>query len=160
MTRSKSPRTWAAAVAVACLIAVAVAAASAHGERTTPHGSAKVTLQTFRGVWGGHTRRLSISRGGIAKESIDDGCCQHVFSAHYKLSNPRGSSARPIVTATVTWAQVPDPSVFTKAFPAPRVGQRTTFTIKHTSQADILTVSARKATYCRNLVGSASPCGA
>jgi len=132
------------------------AAAPAHGQPTK-----KVTLATFAGAWGGHTRSLSISRSGLAKERVDDGCCDHLFSARYKLSNPRGTRAHPIVTATVTWAQVPDPSSFTSAFPAPRVGQRTTLTIRYTSKTNVLTVHARKLIYCKYLKpGGPSLCGA
>jgi len=140
----------------AAIVALAGTAVAAQAQPST----AKVTLATFAGHWTGHTRGMSISRRGIVKERVDDGCCTHLFSARYKLSDPRGSAAHPVVTATVTRAEVPDPSLFSKAFPAPRVGQKTTFRIRHTEQAEILTVTKRGVTYCRHVVGEASPCGA
>ncbi|WP_157591770.1 hypothetical protein [Solirubrobacter soli] len=144
-----------AAVLITALASIATTTATAQ-----PDVPAKVTLKTFTGQWTGHTRQLKIFSNGTARESVDDGCCTHVYTVRYKLSNPRGTKKRPVITATITSAEVPDPSLFSKTFPEPKVGQKTQFTIKYTDAADILTTKARKATYCRNGNGTASPCGA
>lgn len=151
-------RSLTAGLTLAALTAAATTTAAARPQ--LPQGPAKVTLKTFAGQWGGHTRGLKITRNGTATENVDDGCCTHVYTIRYKLSNPRGSASRPKITATITSAEVPDPSLFSKEFPQPKVGQKVTFTIKRTSKADILTTNPRQVTYCRNVKGTASPCGA
>jgi hypothetical protein len=86
--------------------------------------SRRATLATFAGRWFGHTRSLTITRRGHARESIYDGCCDHVIDLRFRLSRVRGTSNKASALARVTAVHVFDPSSFTPAKPAPKVGER------------------------------------
>jgi hypothetical protein len=86
-------------------------------------GGSEANLATFSGTWQGHTRGLVISRSGLARESIDDGCCHLGLALRFRLSDPRGTSHAATATATVTAVRVGEKHLFTSANPAPHVGQ-------------------------------------
>ena len=62
----------------------------------------RATLAAFARHWYGHTRRLTITRSGYARERIDDGCCYRVIDLAFTLSRPRGTTNDARVTFRVT----------------------------------------------------------
>jgi hypothetical protein len=108
-------------------------------------------LKTFAGTWHGHTRGLVISSSGLVRETIYDGCCDHVVDVNAQLSKPHGPSAR----ATVTYVHVFDRSAFAGRRP-PRVGDRGTFTIR----AGVLTEPITGTVYCDDRAENVGRCGA
>ncbi len=112
------------------------------------------TLDTFSGTWYGHTRSLAISHGR-AREAIGSGCCDPVINLQLQLSRPRGKSQE-AATVTVTAVHVLDKSFYTKARPAPHVGQTGTLQLQHGVIIDSLT----QAKYCDGRTERAGKCGA
>ena len=92
------------------LIAVLAPAASAAAP-------GKATLSTFAGSWIGHTRSLTMSRSGTAKENVYDGCCDHVIAFSFRLSHPTGTPSNATATVTATAVHVYDPTEFSKSYP-------------------------------------------
>jgi hypothetical protein len=119
-------------------------------------GSAGTTLAPFIGTWSGHTRTLSVSRTGIAKESISDGCCDRVIRLTARLSHPRRAGGSLVATARVTYVRVFDRSAFTARHPAPRVGQRGRLTLRRGIVLEGLTGT----TYCNARTARLGRCGA
>jgi hypothetical protein len=93
-------------------------------------GSDKATSTTFAGIWQGHSRGLTITPAGNARESIYFGCCDFVIALHFRLSRPRGTSRVATATATVSAVRIGDRSVFTTANPAPHVGESRTIRLR------------------------------
>src|SRR5919109_1508816 len=93
-------------------------------------GGGKATLATFAGTWQGHGRTLKITRAGLAKESIYSGCCYSVLAMEFRLSLPHGTPRAATATATVTAVRIDDKSWFTKANPAPHVGESATIRLR------------------------------
>jgi hypothetical protein len=116
----------------------------------------RASLATFAGSWIGHGRSMTISRKGMANESIDSGCCSHVIDVHYELSHPRGSGKKATATAVVTFVKVSDPDSFSSQRPAPKVGQKTTFR----RNGSVLTEPLLDITYCTPAAQAKSICGA
>jgi hypothetical protein len=56
------------------------------------------SLATFAGVWGGHSRSLSITSSGRGRESASDGCCMRVYRMTFQILS---------VTGTLTHATAP-----------------------------------------------------
>jgi hypothetical protein len=99
----------------AYLVFVAAASAwsssfAARTEAASVKQADRATLATFAGTWVGHTRRLTITRTGRAREYADDGCCHRVIDFTFQLSRPRGTSRVARATATVTAVRVRDGS--------------------------------------------------
>jgi hypothetical protein len=107
-------------------------------------GGGKATLATFAGSWEGHTRGLTIARGGNAKESIYTGCCDFVIAVRFRLSRAQGTPRSATAIATVTAVRIGDRSVFTKADPAPRVGESRTIRLRD----GVITETLTGTNYC------------
>jgi hypothetical protein len=133
--------------ATSLLIAVLAPAASA---------AAPATLATFAGSWIGHTRSLTISRTGVAKEDVYDGCCTHMVRFSFTLSHPSGSTSDATATATVTAVHVYTPTEFSKSYPAPRVGE----TAKLTLRRGVITTGFSGGNFCDQSVDTHGACGA
>jgi hypothetical protein len=118
--------------------------------------SAKATLQTFAGEWYGHTRSLTITKGGVASESIGDGCCNPVIDLKLKLSRPRGVTTYAVARVTVIAVTVRDPAAYDAAHPAPHIGQIGQLHRRHGVVRDKIT----GATYCNQTAGAKGLCGA
>jgi len=116
----------------------------------------RATLGTFTGSWIGHTRGLVIRRGGHATESIYSGCCDPVIKLTFRLTRPRGTTRNASVTATVTGVWIRDRSAFTKAYPAPHVGEMRVLRLRH----GVLNETLTGANYCDNEAENAGKCGA
>jgi hypothetical protein len=130
-------------------------AQAGHGHRRAAVVASEATMATFAGDWLAHGAALTVTRTGLAKETISDGCCVRVIDVHYKLSKPRGSSSRATVNAGVTMVKVGAPEYFSDKS-APRIGQRTTFR-RHGYK---LTDNLLRATYCTHAAQMKSKCGA
>ena len=118
--------------------------------RMTPR---KATLVTFAGYWYGHTRGLVITVGGLAQESISDGCCRPVIDLQFGLSHPRGTPRDATALATVTAVRVLDKGALLKAYPAPRVGEVRLLRLKN----GVITEPLTGTNYCaphRNVCGA------
>jgi hypothetical protein len=83
-----------------------------------------VSLATFAGGWTAHTRFLRISRAGVGKEWVDDGCCHHEFHLTFELSRVWGSPDNAIAEFVITAFTPGEPGYFDAQHPAPRVGQK------------------------------------
>lgn len=92
--------------------------------------SGGATLVTFAGYWWGHARGLSITRSGRGRESIYSSCCDPVISLVFQVSRPRGTTKLATAIATVVSVRVQDRSFFSKARPAPHVGERRTIQLR------------------------------
>jgi hypothetical protein len=119
--------------AAAVIVAVPVVGSQAAYTQTGPATAAarKATRTTFAGTWYGHTRSLTISRKGRAKESIDDGCCTHVIDLRFGLSHIRGTPSHASARARVTAVHVHDHRYFSKSNPPPHVGERRRLRLGH-----------------------------
>lgn len=118
-------------------------------------GAAEATLGTFSGTWYGHTRSLTISHGH-ARESIGSGCCDPVIDLELELSRPHGRPNGATAIVTVTAVRVRDTRIYTKARPAPRVGQTGTLRLR----GGVITESLTRTNYCDKTAGRAGKCGA
>jgi hypothetical protein len=138
-----------AAVVLSCGVA-------AGASRAAQAGAPQATLATFAGHWAGHTRTLVVRRDGVAKESVGDGCCDPVVNLRLRLSHPRGTTRRATVLARVTRVRVLDASAFSKAHPAPRVGESRRLHLRRGVITEPLTRSA----YCNREGSRRQACGA
>jgi hypothetical protein len=138
-----------AALLVLAIAGAILAAASA----ATPK---QATLATFAGNWIGHTRYLRIDHQGHAVESVDDGCCDHVLSLDFRLSNPHGTTANAAATATVTHIHMSDPGDFGPSYVPPRVGQSRLVYLHNGVLTDELSAQA----YCDAAAERRGACGA
>jgi len=107
-------------------------------------GGNKATLATFAGTWQGHGRGLKITRAGLGEEGINSGCCYSVLSMKFRLSHPHGTSRAATATATVTAVRIDDRSWFSKANPAPHVGESATIRLR----AGVITEMLTGTNYC------------
>jgi hypothetical protein len=119
-------------------------------------GGDGATLRTFAGTWQGHTRGLTITRDGHAKESIYSGCCDPVIDIEFRLSRPRGTSQAATAIATVTAVRIHDTSYSRKAHPAPHVGESRTLRLRD----GVITERLTGTTYCDGKAGHVWKCGA
>jgi hypothetical protein len=106
-------------------------------------GSDKATLATFAGTWQGHSRGLNITKAGVAKESLYFGS-EFVLAMEFRLSRPHGTPRAATAAATVTAVRIGDSSVFTRANPAPHVGQTRTIRLRD----GVITETLTGANYC------------
>jgi hypothetical protein len=136
------------AVALPVAIAAAITLTAAGGNGTT-------SLRPFAGTWYGHTRSLVVDRGGMARESISDGCCDRVIRLTTRLSQPRRVGDSIVATATVVRARIFDRSAFGTRAP-PRAGDRGRFTLRRGIIAEGLTHT----TYCGPRASRLGRCGA
>jgi hypothetical protein len=114
---------------------------------------AAVTLATFASPWWGHDRVLTVTRDGRAHELVLDSCCHRVVELRFRITRPRGTGRDARATATVVSVHVFDGSQFTRARPAPRVGQTATLRLR----AGMLVEPLSHNVYCRP---SRTGCGA
>lgn len=145
---------WLSAIGVAGLALIWHPATTHATVRTT--SSSRARLVTFAGAWGGHTRGMTITRSGHAKESIGSGCCDPIVDLRLRLSHPRGTSTNASVTVRVVAVTVQDSSAFTKAHPAPQVGQTGRMKLKN----GVITEPLTDTTYCDKAAGLKGVCGA
>jgi hypothetical protein len=145
-------------VAAAILVAVPVVGSQAASRQGGPATSAaqKATRATFAGTWYGHTRGLTISRKGRAKESIDDGCCTHVIDLRFRLSHIRGTSSHASARARVTAVHVRDHRYFSKSNPPPHIGERRRLRLAH----GVIKEPFTKTNYCTLKADLKGYCGA
>jgi hypothetical protein len=108
-------------------------------------GGSDATLAMFAGTWQGHTRGLVITRAGAARESIYSGCCTFGLAVRFQLSDPKGTARAASAIATVTAVRIGDKSAFTRANPAPRVGEKRTIRLKD----GVITETLTGTNYCR-----------
>jgi hypothetical protein len=139
----------------AAALAVAAAASIAHAAPPQP-ATEQATLATFAGDWAGHTRALTITRSGHAKESIGDGCCDPIVDLRLRLSRPRGDRHVASVAVRVTFVRIHDPSVYSRSYPAPHVGQRGRLKLRY----GVITDSVTGANYCNARAQTRGTCGA
>jgi hypothetical protein len=140
---------WAVALALAPAVAVASIAGAAPA-------APKATLATFAGDWAGHTRGLTITPGGRARESIGAGCCNPVVDLRLRLSHPRGTSHVASVAVRVTFVKIHDPSSYGSSYPAPHVGQTGRVKLRY----GVITDSVTGANYCNARAQAKGTCGA
>jgi hypothetical protein len=143
---------------MAALTAAGLSSASAPAAPPQALPSKKATLATFAGAWAGHTRGLKISRGGRAREFIDDGCCDQIIRLQYKLSRVQGTATRASARIRVTRVRVLDRSAFSTRSPAPHRGQTSRLTLRHGVITDHLFVGG--VTYCDYAQQLKGTCGA
>jgi hypothetical protein len=117
-----------------------------------PHQSAA----PFAGAWWGHTRQLVIARDGHAKEHVDDGCCIPVIELEFRVSHAHGTWRNGRAVATVIRVRYRNRQYFTKARPAPHVGERRTIRLKN----GLLLESLTGAVYCNGRTKTPGRCGA
>ncbi len=79
-------------------------------------------LAPLAGTWIGHTRTLEVTRAGVARETVYDGCCAFVVALELRLTHPRRVGKAFVATATVTRVRAGKPSEFPPGRKAPRVG--------------------------------------
>ncbi|MBA3380355.1 MAG: hypothetical protein H0T97_00620 [Actinobacteria bacterium] len=132
------------------VLALTGATPSAAAERTKPP---RATLATFSGLWLGHTRRLTITPSGRAREHIDDGCCSPVISLSFQLLQPQGTTDHARVSVRVTSVKLYNETIYWENRARPRVGQQGWLRLK----ANVLAESFTGVTFCR---GRTSRCGA
>jgi hypothetical protein len=139
--------------AVVALVGATSAAPSHAGTAHATAGRA-ATLATFAGTWIGHTRGLTITRSGHAKESIGAGCCDPIVDLYLRLSRPRGSSTNATATVRVTGIRWHDKSGFGND--PPRVGQVGRLALRH----GVITDSLTGVPYCDDAADRRGVCGA
>jgi hypothetical protein len=93
-------------------------------------GDDGVTPSPFAGLWQGHGRTLNITNTGRARERINSGCCDVVLLMEFRISERRGTVDAATALATVTRVRVVDRQWFTRARPAPRVGETGTIRVR------------------------------
>ncbi len=135
---------------------VTIAAARVAAELTR---SAKASLATFAGSWGGHTRSLTITRDGQAVESIGDGCCDPLIDLKFRLSAVSGTKENATARITVTGVTVRDPQAFTND-PVPEVGQTGRLSLKNGVITQSLVGWLTGVTFCNGAAAARSVCGA
>jgi hypothetical protein len=154
----KAGRTQLAFRLTALAAGVMAVAAPISPARTTHIATAarNATLRTFAGTWYAHTSGLKITRQGIARESIGDGCCDPIIDLSLRLSQPRGTSSDATVLARVTAVQVHNSQAFTAKHPAPRVGEARRLRLKN----GVITEPLTNSVYCNMTADLRGTCGA
>jgi hypothetical protein len=158
MTIAQSRKAPLSALTAAAIAAVAITAIGqcAPAPDSATAATQRATLATFAGQWGGHTRRLTITRGGRASESIGSGCCNPVVDLRFRLSDPRGNRHVASVAMRVTWVRIRDPDAYSSAYPAPRVGQRARLRLRY----GVITQPVTHTNYCNEKAQLKGTCGA
>ena len=118
------------------VVLVAGAGLAGCGTRGEPNFAA------FAGGWEGHDRGLHISRAGVGKESIYDGCCTFDLAVTFQLSDPHGTTDSGTALATVTSVRVG--SDYVAPPPQPHDGQVATIRLRD----DVLTEPLTGINYC------------
>lgn len=81
-----------------CLRAEHPAAGTPAPTRSTPRAS----LATFAGSWGGHTRGMRITSGGVGLEVTDSGCCSRVYRMTFQILSVSGALTEAAAVYRVT----------------------------------------------------------
>lgn len=139
---------------VVVVFAVTAIAQDAHA--ASAHATRRATLRTFAGDWGGHGRTLTVTRHGKARETVDDGCCDHLITFRFQLRRVRGTPRRATAIARVTAVHVTDPSAFSDNWPAPYVGERRSVRLRN----GIVLERFLHITFCDERQALRSACGA
>ena len=116
----------------------------------------KATLAAFTGTWIGHTRGLTVRRGGHATESIYSGCCDPALNLTFRLSRPQGTENDATASARVTGVWVRDRTAFTRAYPSPHVGEVRVIRLRNGVVSETLTGT----NYCDSRAENEGKCGA
>jgi hypothetical protein len=129
-------------------------------------------LSPFFGVWDGQGgfvagapkreswRTLNIGSLESAGEQINNGCCHVVVLMRFRISQSRGTAGAATARATVTRVEIVDRKWFTKAHPAPYVGEVGTIRMRNHVIYEGLTGAsycARGGTWRPQLCGSVAP---
>jgi hypothetical protein len=127
--------------------------------------AAAVSLKTFAGTWGGHTRGLTINARGQAYEQLGDGCCDEVVHMRFRLSDPRGTPRNATALARVTSIQLlnakdyrGDRKYNIPASPKPYVGKTARLHLHNGVITEPL--DGFDATYCNAKTQAKGVCGA
>lgn len=135
------------------------------GHPRSATAAAAVSLKTFAGFWGGHTRGLTITAHGQAYEQLGDGCCDEVVHMHFRLSDPRGTLGNATALVRVTSIQLlnakdyrGDPRYNIPASPKPYVGKTARLHLRHGVITEPL--DGFNATYCNARTQAKGVCGA
>ncbi|MFJ5991718.1 hypothetical protein [Lentzea sp. NPDC092896] len=112
-----------------------------------------VDLSVFAGDWLGHTRSLTITPDGHAKEHVGDGCCHPIVDLAFTVSAPQGTRAAATATITVTSVTLHD-WVFPQS--PPKIGQTATIKLAN----GVITEPLAGGTYCDRAASIAGICGA
>lgn len=122
-----------------------------------PWASTKpATLSTFAGTWIGHTRSLVITRSGAVHESIGDGCCDPIVDIWFRLTRPRGTTARASVSAIITRIAIHHAPFTGTIHRTPRVGDIAIFNLA----GGVIDETLSGTNYCNRRAGAKGICGA
>jgi hypothetical protein len=93
---------------------------------------ATTQVPPFVGDWDGHLRTLVIRSNEIAGEQIWTDCCSGnvVLYMQFRLTDRQGTAQAAVARATVTHVVILNRRWFTKAHPAPYVGERGTIRLR------------------------------
>jgi hypothetical protein len=116
----------------------------------------RASLGTFAGTWSGHTRGLTITPTGHARESIGDGCCDPIIDLTFQLSRPAGTWLNATVTATVISVAVHDKSAFAPGHRPPHLGQKGQLRLRD----GVITEPLTGTLYCDMAADLKGTCGA
>jgi hypothetical protein len=126
-------------------------------ENVTGLAQLRATLATFAGTWVGHTRILTISAKGFAKEHINAGCCDPVLDLWFRFSHVHGPASNAFATVRVTQVHVLDPTAYAPGYGPPHVGERRTL---HLNKQGVITEPLTQTTYCDPAGEATGACGA
>ena len=134
-------------------------------DRHAARAAGSASLKTFAGIWGGHTRGLTITARGQANEQLGDGCCDEILHMRFQLSDPRGTSHDATALARVTSIQLlnakdyrGDPKYHIPATPKPYVGKTARIRLHNGVITEPL--DGFNATYCNARTQAKGVCGA
>lgn len=71
-------------------------------EPATKRPPLSASLATFAGVWGGHTRGLSITSTGHGREGASGGCCSPIYELTFQIFSVSGTLTRATAVYRVT----------------------------------------------------------
>ena len=111
------------------------------------------TLKTFTREWTGHARSLRIRKDRIARESVYSGCCERAADLKFRISKPRGTTAKGSVRAVLVKVRFWDRTI---AGPRPRVGRVVRFRLHR----GVLVEPVVGTNYCNGAAGRRGACGA
>jgi hypothetical protein len=114
----------------------------------------RAALDVFAGLWGGHERRLRITRGGRGRMVVYLGCCTHVINLSFRLSRVRGTYTHARARARITRVHVFAKDLFPRG--GPRVGQTRTLRLDR----GVINEPFLGGIYCDDARAQQSYCGA
>src|SRR5262245_4649181 len=120
------------ALVLIALVSVLVACGGSHRNERSGATIAS-TLWPFAGYWEGHLRELSIPPNGHGYEQIwtDPRSGKVALLIDFRVAHRQGGATAATAQATVTRVEVRNRKWFTKARPAPYVGERGTIRVRN-----------------------------